>query len=59
MMVTFMQHFVAVSIPILEDTVVESTEMFSAVLSSTHPNVILGQDSVNITIIDNDGEVLC
>ena len=58
MMITVSQTFTSISVPIIDDSTVESTEMFSAVLTSTHPNVVLVQKTVTITIIDNDGETL-
>ena len=59
MMITLSQSLTSVSVPILEDLTVESNETFSAVLTSTLPNVVLGENTATITIVDNDGEVLC
>ena len=53
------QTIAFVSVPILDDSTVESDETFYAVLTSDHPNVVFGEDTATITIIDNDGEALC
>ena len=59
MMIILSQALTSVSVPILEDLTVESDEIFSAVLTSTHPNVVLGEHTATITIVDNDGEARC
>ena len=59
MMITLSQPFESVSVPISEDLTVEFNETFSALLTSSHPNVVLGENTVTITIVDNDGEALC
>ena len=59
MMITLSQPFTSVSVPILDDLAVESEETFSAVLTSSHPNVVLGENTATITIVDNDGEAVC
>ena len=42
-------------VPITDDSVVEDTEMFTATLSTTDSNVVFGEDSATVTILDNDG----
>ena len=44
-----------VSINITDDLDVEDTEIFNATLSTTHSNVMFGDDLATITILDNDG----
>ena len=44
-----------INIPIVDDTVVESDEIFTAVLSAEE-NAILNDNSVTITIIDLDSK---
>ena len=44
-----------VSVPILDDTVVENTESFLALLSSSDNFVLIGQDPADVFILDNDG----
>ena len=44
-----------VSVPILDDTVVEDTESFLALLSSSDDFVLIGQDLADVFILDNDG----
>ena len=44
-----------VSVPILNDTVVENTESFRALLSSSDNFVLIGQDLADVFILDNDG----
>ena len=48
----------SLSISIMDDSIVESTELFSALLTTTEPNVVLGVDTATITIQDNDGEII-
>ena len=45
-----------VSVPILDDTVVENTESFLALLSSSDNFVQFGRNSANVFIQDNDGK---
>ena len=45
-----------VEVPITDDSVSEDTEMFSAVLSTTNPNVMFGEDTASVTILDNDSK---
>ena len=58
--VTFMsgQTAATTEVPIRDDSDVENTENFSATLSSTDTNVMLGVDAANISILDNDGKEL-
>ena len=55
--VTFMagQTETFVQVPITDDSVVEDTELFTAVLSTTGANVNLGDDAT-IVILDDDGK---
>ena len=48
---------VEVSIPIIDDSVVESDEQFTVVLSSSDPNVLTSVNQATVTIVDNDGEL--
>ena len=45
----------SVSISILDDTVVEDTESFQALLSSSDNFVLIGEDLADVFIQDNDG----
>ena len=45
----------SVLIPILDDTVVEDTESFLALLSTSDDFVVIGQDPADVFIQDNDG----
>ena len=45
----------SVSIPIIDDFVVEDTESFLALLSSSDNFVLIGQDLADVFIQDNDG----
>ena len=45
----------SVSVPILDDTLVENTESFLALLSSSNDLVLIGQDLADVFILDNDG----
>ena len=45
-----------VTIPILEDTVLESSETINVTLTSVDPAAILNPASAVITIEDNDGK---
>ena len=45
----------SVSVPILDDTLVENTESFLALLSSSDDFVLIGQDPADVFILDNDG----
>ena len=44
-----------VSVPITNDSVIENNEMFTALLSSTEADVMTGDGTATITILDNDG----
>ena len=46
---------VQVQVPIIDDSVIENTEIFSAILSTTDTNVVLGDDTAFVTILDNNG----
>ena len=46
----------SVSVPIVEDSNMEDTEMFSATLTTTDSNVVIGTDTATVTILDNDRE---
>ena len=48
----------SLSISIMDDSIVEPTELFSARLITTEPNVVIGGDTATITIQDNDGEII-
>ena len=45
----------SVSIPIIDDFVVEDTESFLALLSSSDNFVLIGQELADVFIQDNDG----
>jgi len=45
-----------VTIPILDDLIVERSEMFTLALTSTDPAVILNPSSSSVTIEDVDSE---
>ena len=45
----------SVSIPILDDFVVEDTESFQALLSSSDNFVLIGEDLADVFIQDDDG----
>ena len=45
------------SIPIVDDSIVESDEQFTVVLSSSDPNVLTSVNQATVTIVDNDGEL--
>ena len=45
---------VEVSIPIIDDSVVESDEQFTVVLSSSDPTVLTFVHQATVTIVDND-----
>ena len=45
----------SVSVPIVDDSNIEDTEMFSATLTTTDSNVVIGSDdTATVTILDND-----
>ena len=44
-----------VNVQITEDSEIEGSEIFTAVLSSSEPNVMIGDGTASVTILDNDG----
>ena len=60
MMVTFSagQSNASVSVPIMDDDVIEMTEVFTGSLSAVTESVMIGADTADITIIDNDSECI-
>ena len=48
---------VAVSIPIIDDSVVESDEQFTVVLSSSDPHVLISQNQTTVTIVNDDSKL--
>ena len=44
-----------VSVQITNDNMVENVEEFTATLSSSESNVMIGQDRATVTVQDNDG----
>ena len=48
----------SVSVPIVDDSSVESTEIFTATLTTTESNVMIGIGTTTVTILDDDGESL-
>ena len=59
-MVTFSagQSNASFSVPISNDNVIEDSEMFSGSLSAVTENVDIGADTANVTIMDDDGELM-
>ena len=59
-MVTFSagQSNASVSVPITNDNVIEDSEMFSGSLAAVTENVDTGADTANVTIMDDDGELM-
>ena len=45
----------AVRVPILDDSSIENNEIFTGVLSSSEPNVAIGDETATVTILDDDG----
>ena len=45
-----------VTIPILEDTIVEDSETIIVTLTSADPAATLNPQSATVTIVDNDGK---
>ena len=43
-------------VPITDDSVVEEIEMFTATLSTDDSNVMFGEDTATVTIVDDDGK---
>ena len=50
------QTTASVSVSIVEDSNIEDTEMFSATLTTTDSNVVIGADTATVTILDDDRE---
>ena len=48
---------VEVLIPIIDDSVVESDEQFTVVLSSSDPNLLTSDSQATVTIVNDDGEL--
>ena len=46
-----------VVIPLVDDSVLESSEYFSVLLVSSSQRVTVGQGSANVTILDDDGKL--
>ena len=46
----------SVTVQIIDDTYIEENEIFSAFLTSSESNVVIGDDMANVTIVDDDGE---
>ena len=44
-----------VNVQITDDNVVESEEDFTAVLSSSESNVMIGENTATVSVLDNDG----
>ena len=44
-----------VNVQIIDDNVVESEEDFTAVLSSSESNVMIGENTATVSVLDNDG----
>ena len=42
-------------VPITDDSIVEDTEHFTATLFANTPNVVIGDDTATVTILDNNG----
>ena len=47
-----------VNITIVNDNIMEGTEMFSATLTTADPNVMIGDGTATVTILDEDGKYL-
>ena len=48
------QTSATVDVPILEDSIIESAETFTASLTTSESNVVIGEDTATVTILDND-----
>ena len=46
-----------VNVQITDDNVVESEEDFTAVLSSSESNVMIGENTATVSVLDNDGSL--
>ena len=60
MVVTFSagQSRASVSVPIIDDILVEMTEVFTGSLSAVTESVVIGEDTADVTIIENDSECI-
>ena len=47
-----------VNITIVDDNIMEGTEMFSATLTTADSNVMIGDGTATVTILDDDGKYL-
>ena len=47
-----------VQVPIVNDNIIENTEMFTAILMTAEENVEIIDNTATVTIIDDDGKVL-
>ena len=47
-----------VSVPIIDDDVVEMTEIFTGSLNAVTESVIVGADTADVTIINDDSECI-
>ena len=45
-----------VDVTILDDSIIESAETFTASLTTSESNVVIGEDTATVTILDNDRE---
>ena len=48
----------SVGVPIIDDDMVEGPEVFTATLSGVTESVIIGADTADVTIIENDSECI-
>ena len=46
-------------VAIIDDSVYEETETFTAIMTTSHTNVVIGEDTAVVTILDNDREFIC
>ena len=60
MMVTFSagQTRASVSVPIIDDILIEMTEVFTGSLSTVTGNVVIGADTADVIIVENDSECI-
>ena len=60
MMVTFSagQTRASVSVPIIDDILAEMTEVFTGSLSAVTESVVIGADTADVTIIENDSKCI-
>ena len=52
------QSRASVSVPIIDDGVVEMTDVFTGSLSAVTETVMIGANTADVTIIDNDSECI-